>query len=82
MTCWPKSVAPFIAMSRALLPRIDIQIIMNAIGSVRVPATKVRIVRPREMRARNRPTNGPQAIHQAQKNRVQPFSHSVGRSKA
>lgn len=40
------------------------------------------MVRPREMRARNRPTNGDHATHQAQKNSVQLFIHSTGRSKA
>jgi hypothetical protein len=30
------------------------------------------------MRARNSPTNGPHAIHQAQKNTVQAFIQSVG----
>jgi hypothetical protein len=36
-----------------------------------VPATNCRMVRPREMRARNSPTKADQAIHQAQKNSVQ-----------
>ena len=36
-----------------------------------VPATNWRIVRPREMRARKRPTNEAQATHQAQKKSVQ-----------
>ena len=45
-----------------------------------VPATNWRMVRPREMRARNSPTKAAQAIHQAQKNNVQPLSHSTGRS--
>ena len=40
------------------------------------------MVRPREMRARNRPTNGDQATHHAQKKSVQLFIHSTGRSKA
>ncbi|MCY1368190.1 hypothetical protein D9M69_551570 [compost metagenome] len=51
-------------------------------GITRVPTTNSRRVRPREIRARNRPTKGAQATHQAQKNRVQPFSQSTGRSKA
>ncbi len=55
---------------------------MNANGTTSTPVTNWRMVRPREMRARNRPTNGAQAIHQAQKNRVQLFSQSSGRSKA
>ena len=51
----------------ALLPMIDIQAIMKASGSNNVPTTNSRMVRPREMRARKRPTKGPHAIHQAQK---------------
>ena len=49
---------------------------------ISVPATNWRMVRPREMRARNSPTNDAQAIHQAQKKSVQALSHSSGRSKA
>ena len=41
-----------------------------------VPATNCRIVRPREMRARNRPTKAAQAIHQAQKKSVQKLIQS------
>ena len=40
------------------------------------------MVRPLEMRARKRPTKLAQAIHQAQKNSVQPAIHSSGWSKA
>ena len=47
-----------------------------------VPTTNWRIVRPREIRARNSPTNEAQAIHQAQKNRVHSDIHSVAWSKA
>ena len=36
-----------------------------------VPATNCRMVRPREIRARNSPTNEAHATHQAQKNSVQ-----------
>ena len=61
---------------------MDIQAIMKVSGRISVPVTKARIVRPREIRARNRPTNGPQAIHQAQKNTVQALSQSCGGSKA
>ena len=39
-------------------------------------------VRPREIRARNRPTNGAQAIHQAQKKRVHSDIHSTAPSNA
>jgi hypothetical protein len=37
-------------------------------GMMSVPATNCRIVRPREIRARNRPTKDAHAIHHAQKN--------------
>ncbi len=47
-----------------------------------VPATNCRIVRPREMRARKRPTKEAQATHHAQKNRVHRFIHSLAWSKA
>ena len=43
-----------------------------------VPATNWRMVRPREMRARNRPTKDAQAIHQAQKNSVHQLIHWTG----
>ena len=79
MACSPNSSAPPMTISMALLPMIDIQAIMKASGSNSVPMTNSRMVRPREMRARNSPTKGPQAIHQAQKNTVQAFSQSVGR---
>jgi hypothetical protein len=35
-------------------------------GTIIAPSTYSRIVRPLEMRARNTPTNGAKAIHQAQ----------------
>ena len=40
------------------------------------------MVRPREIRARNRPTKDAQAIHQAQKKSVHSASHSGLSSKA
>lgn len=66
----------------ALLPKIDSHSRVNTNGMISVPTTNWRMVRPREMRARNRPTNGDHATHQAQKNSVQLFIHSTGRSKA
>ena len=47
-----------------------------------MPATNCRIVRPREMRARNSPTNDAQATHHAQKKSVHRFIHSLAWSKA
>ena len=41
-----------------------------------VPATNWRMVRPREIRARNSPTNEAQATHHAQKNSVHSDIHS------
>ena len=61
----------------AVFPKKLIQPRMNRNGTVRTPNTNWRRVRPREMRARNRPTNGAQATHHAQKNRVQAPSHSL-----
>ena len=43
-----------------------------------MPVTNCPIVRPFEMRARNMPTKLAHAIHQAQKNSVQPFIQSAG----
>ena len=80
MATSPKAALPARQMSRALLPKIEIHSRMNANGTTSTPMMNSRSVRPREMRARNRPTNGAQAIHQAQKNSVQPLSQSSGRS--
>ena len=49
---------------------------------ISVPATNCRMVRPREIRARNSPTNAAQAIHQAQKNSVHRLIQSPVSSKA
>ena len=38
----------------------------NPVGAATTPITNSRIVRPREIRATNMPTNGAQEIHQAQ----------------
>ena len=58
-------------MSKAVLPKKDIHIRINRNGKVRVPKMNWRRVRPREIRARKRPTKVAQAIHHAQKKRVQ-----------
>ena len=66
----------------ALLPNTDSHSRVKVNGIISVPITNWRMVRPREIRARNRPTNGDHATHHAQKNSVQLFIHSTGRSKA
>ncbi len=66
MATRPSSLAPPRACSRALLPKIDIHAKVKPSGMNSTPKTNSRIVRPREMRAMNRPTKGAQAIHQAQ----------------
>ncbi|MOA57473.1 hypothetical protein D3C78_1816600 [compost metagenome] len=50
----------------ALLPKIDIQARVKPRGISNTPKTNSRMVRPREIRAMNSPTNGDHAIHQAQ----------------
>ena len=49
----------------------------HSTGAVIAAITNSRNVRPREIRARNTPTNGPQASQKAQKNSVQPPIHSA-----
>ena len=50
----------------AELPKTTIQKKMISDGASSTPATKSRMVRPRETRAMNIPTNGDQLIHQPQ----------------
>ena len=50
----------------AVLPKIDSQARVKPSGISSTPMITSRMVRPREMRATKRPTNGAQAIHQAQ----------------
>jgi hypothetical protein len=57
---------PIISKFKAVPPKIASQIKLNAVGATRAPIINSRTVRPREMRAINWPTKGPQAIHQAQ----------------
>ena len=66
----------------ALLPKMETHMSTYRNGMISVPATNCRIVRPREIRARNSPTNEAQAIHHAQKNSVHALSHAVGCSNA
>ena len=75
-TC-PKSTAPWLTKSIALLPKIENHAKIKPSGINITPKTNSRKVRPREMRAINSPTNGAQATHQAQKKIVQEAFHSA-----
>ena len=80
MATSPNSVLPPTTRSSAEFPKIEIHSRMNVNGTVMVPTTNWRRVRPREIRARNSPTKGAHAIHHAQKNSVQALIHSCGAS--
>ena len=67
-----------ITLCSALFPNIDNHVSVKNKGIMSVPLTNSRMVRPREIRAKNKPTNGDQATHHAQKNNVQLFIHSFG----
>src|SRR3712207_7911127 len=51
----------------ALLPKIETHMRTYKNGMTSVPAANCRIVRPREIRARNNPMKEAQAIHHAQR---------------
>ena len=53
-------------MCRALPPKMQIHATPIAVGTKMAPKVNSRMVRPREMRAMNMPTNGAQANHQLQ----------------
>ena len=53
-------------MWMAVSPNTVIHNRVKAVGTSSTPATNSRMVRPREMRAMNRPTKGDQASHQPQ----------------
>ena len=61
---------------RALLPKMVTTSRSHSTGAVIAASTNSRRVRPREMRARNMPTNGPHASQNAQKKRVAPAIQS------
>src|SRR5690606_36156172 len=65
-------------MWMAVSPNTVIQNSVKPVGTSSTPLTNSRMVRPREMRAMNSPTNGDHAIHQPQENSVQPPIQSVG----
>ncbi len=47
-----------IALCSALFPKIDNHVSVKNRGIMRVPLTNSQMVRPREIRAKNKPTNG------------------------
>src|SRR5699024_8348452 len=53
--------------SKAVVPKLVNQISASTDGAINTPVTNSRMVRPLEIRAINRPTNGAQEICQAQK---------------
>ena len=57
---------PCFCRSMAAPPKIANQTRLTRLGTSSTPLTNWRIVRPREMRAMNMPTNGVQESHQAQ----------------
>ena len=57
---------PFSSRSMAVPPAQANQTKHISAGTISAPRTNSRTVRPREMRARNRPTKGAKAIHHAQ----------------
>ena len=56
-SCWALIAAP---------PNTQNQTNETRLGTIRTPVTNCRMVRPREIRAMNMPTNGVQEIHHAQ----------------
>ena len=69
---WPSGVdaparsTPFCCIRMAAPPKTANQTRLTRLGTNSTPVTNCRMVRPREMRAMNMPTNGVQDIHQAQ----------------
>ena len=57
-------------MRKALPPMTENQTALAPLGTSSTPTTNCRTVRPREIRARNVPTNGAQEIYQAQWKKV------------
>ena len=57
---------PFISRSMAVPPAQENQTKHISAGTISAPSTNSRTVRPREIRAKNSPTNGAKAIHHAQ----------------
>lgn len=62
----PQMDSPSRSMVIAVPPKMANQIMETPAGTKSTPRQNSRMVRPREMRARNMPTNGDQEIHQDQ----------------
>ena len=67
----------FRSIQMAPLPNTVIQRKMNSDGTSSTASTYSRMVRPFDMRAMNRPTNGAQLIHHAQNITVQLVNHPL-----
>ena len=59
------------------MPKSETMKKSQSTGAVMAAMTNSRNVRPRDMRARNSPTKGPQASQNAQKKSVHPAIHSA-----
>ena len=57
---------PFFCRSMAAPPKMQNHTRLTRLGTSSTPVTNWRMVRPREMRAMNMPTNGVHESHQAQ----------------
>ena len=62
----PQIDRPVRSNSMAVPPKMENHTSVSTDGTTTMPTTNSRMVRPREMRARNMPTNGVHEIHQAQ----------------
>ncbi|CAB4904271.1 unannotated protein [freshwater metagenome] len=63
---WSAMSVPACCAAMPAPPKTANQTRLTALGTSRTPVTNCRMVRPRLIRAMNRPTNGVQLIHQAQ----------------
>ena len=70
--CASAPPAMCVSTQMAPLPKAVIHKRLKAVGTSSTPTTNSRMVRPREMRAMNMPTNGDHEIHHAQYKIVQP----------
>src|SRR5699024_7050669 len=62
----PQTDLPVTARSIAVPPKMEKHRIVTEVGTSRITMMNSRTVRPREIRARNIPTNGDQETHHAQ----------------
>ncbi|MNV64872.1 hypothetical protein D3C71_1575340 [compost metagenome] len=63
---WARSTWPKICDHSAVPPNTENHRKPSTLGAITTPSTNSRMLRPRETRAMNEPTNGAHAIHQAQ----------------